>query len=52
MRFNDILYGSFHPGGANFAYADGSVHFLSDDIDPLLYVVLASRNGDEVLPSN
>lgn len=38
---------SQHPGGANFAFADGSVHFLNYGIGANL-VKLATRNGREV----
>jgi prepilin-type N-terminal cleavage/methylation domain-containing protein/prepilin-type processing-associated H-X9-DG protein len=47
MAYNDILFGSFHPGGVNFAYADGHIDFLSDDIAPQVYVAAGSRNGNE-----
>jgi prepilin-type processing-associated H-X9-DG protein len=33
---------SDHPGGANFLFADGSVHFLLEDIDMLLYQRLST----------
>ncbi len=34
---------SFHNGGANFAFGDGSVHFLSDDIDIREFARLVTR---------
>jgi prepilin-type processing-associated H-X9-DG protein len=45
MSFNDLLFGSFHSGGANFVFGDGSVHFLNDAIDIDTYLALGSRNG-------
>ena len=41
-------YKSDHPGGANFVMCDGSVHFIPDSIDYVLYNALGSRNGEEV----
>lgn len=38
---------SLHPGGANFLFADGSVHFLSYSAAPIM-PALAARNGGEV----
>lgn len=49
ISVNDLPFGSRHAGGANFAYGDGSVKFLSDGIDIKLYLALGSRNGSEAI---
>jgi len=43
-----IVFRSFHSGGANFLFGDGSVRMLTDFIDYTLYRALASRAGGEV----
>ena len=43
---------SLHPGGSNFAFADGSVHFLKNSINLRTYCALGSRAGGEVLSSD
>ena len=40
---------SMHPGGLQFAYADGSVHFVSNGIDLGLYRALATIQGGEAV---
>jgi hypothetical protein len=47
-NFNDVSMGSNHPGGCQFAIADGSNRFVSETIDFDIYLSLASRNGGEV----
>jgi len=39
------LFGSYHPGGCHFVMADGSVHFVSQNVDVTTYRTLAKR-GD------
>jgi prepilin-type processing-associated H-X9-DG protein len=42
------IYG-FHPGGANVAFADGSVRFLTDSTSPVVLTAMATRaDGDAV----
>jgi prepilin-type N-terminal cleavage/methylation domain-containing protein/prepilin-type processing-associated H-X9-DG protein len=50
--FNDASFASEHQGGATFLMCDGSVQFISDDINQQLYLALASRDGGEsaILP--
>jgi prepilin-type N-terminal cleavage/methylation domain-containing protein/prepilin-type processing-associated H-X9-DG protein len=46
---NDREVYSFHPGGANAVYADGSVHFLKAGIDIRIFAALVTRAGGEVV---
>jgi prepilin-type N-terminal cleavage/methylation domain-containing protein/prepilin-type processing-associated H-X9-DG protein len=49
ISVNDLPFASFHPGGVNFSFGDGSVTLIADDIDTNLYLALGSRNGEEAL---
>jgi prepilin-type N-terminal cleavage/methylation domain-containing protein/prepilin-type processing-associated H-X9-DG protein len=40
---------SRHPGGANFAFVDGSIHFLSENIDHRTYQYLGCRNDGQMV---
>jgi len=55
MRINNSnewghLYYSFHPTGANFAMADGSVRFLSENTPLWNLAAMTTRAGGEVIP--
>jgi prepilin-type processing-associated H-X9-DG protein len=42
-----FAFRSHHPGGANFAFADGSVKFLKNTINTKTYMALGTRAGGE-----
>jgi len=45
----DRAFGSFHVGGAQFLIADGSVRFISENIDGDTWEALGTRNGGEII---
>ena len=47
IPFNHLAFGSHHPGGANFLFADGSVRFLAEDTNLVLLRNLATIGGGE-----
>jgi prepilin-type N-terminal cleavage/methylation domain-containing protein/prepilin-type processing-associated H-X9-DG protein len=47
---NDHEVYSFHPGGANAVFGDGSVHRLADNLSIQILAALMTRNRGEVIP--
>jgi prepilin-type N-terminal cleavage/methylation domain-containing protein/prepilin-type processing-associated H-X9-DG protein len=50
--YTNTGFKSKHPGGCNFLFADGSVHFLKQTINMFTYCALGSRAGGEVVSSD
>ncbi len=48
--FNDVRFGSQHEGGCHFLLGDGSVRFISENINFPTYQAAASRDSQESLP--
>lgn len=51
LLFDDRInaFGSMHSGGANFALADGSVRFMTQNISPVIFRAVGTRAGAEVV---
>jgi prepilin-type processing-associated H-X9-DG protein len=45
-------YGSEHPGGANFCFADGSTRFLVSGTDMIVLQALSTRAAADVANPN
>ena len=45
--FNDMSFGSNHPGGAQFLYGDGTVALISENVDYGVYLSTGSIAGQE-----
>jgi prepilin-type processing-associated H-X9-DG protein len=43
---------SYHPGGVNVAFCDGSVKFIKDSINMTTWRGLGSRSGGEVISAD
>jgi prepilin-type processing-associated H-X9-DG protein len=43
---------SYHTGGVNACFGDGSVRFVQDSIDPVVWLNLGTRAGGEVISGN
>ncbi|VAX39907.1 hypothetical protein MNBD_PLANCTO02-1800, partial [hydrothermal vent metagenome] len=46
-KLHDMSFSSNHVGGCHMLFSDGSVHFVSENIDFNAYKATASRNGEE-----
>jgi prepilin-type N-terminal cleavage/methylation domain-containing protein len=49
-NFNDISFGSNHPGGCQFTLGDASVRFVTETINLPIYQAASSINSGEMAP--
>jgi prepilin-type N-terminal cleavage/methylation domain-containing protein/prepilin-type processing-associated H-X9-DG protein len=47
---SDLCFGSYHPQGAQFLFVDGSVHFVQNNINPVIYSFYAARDDGNPTP--
>ena len=52
QNYGQIAFRSLHPGGGNFAFADGSVKFIKDSINIITYRQLSTRAGGEIVSAD
>jgi prepilin-type N-terminal cleavage/methylation domain-containing protein/prepilin-type processing-associated H-X9-DG protein len=45
-------YWSYHPGGVNFLFGDGSIHYIKNGITPAVWQSLATRAGGEIISAD
>jgi prepilin-type processing-associated H-X9-DG protein len=43
---------SYHPGGVNGAFCDGSVHFFKNTVNPVTWFALGTRAAGEVVSAD
>ena len=48
---NEVPFGSYHPGGTHFAFADGHVTFVNETIHIDVYRNLSTIDGGETISS-
>jgi prepilin-type N-terminal cleavage/methylation domain-containing protein/prepilin-type processing-associated H-X9-DG protein len=48
----NAAFGSRHPGGGNFLFVDGSVHFIKNTINMPVYWALSTRNENEIISAD
>lgn len=49
VPYNDVPFGSMHPGGMNACMGDGSVRYFRQTLSMVIYRSIASRKGGEVV---
>jgi prepilin-type processing-associated H-X9-DG protein len=50
--FMSLCASSYHPGGVNAVFADGSVHFVKNTVAPTTWTALGTIAGGEVVSSD